>query len=182
MFDTIIRLITQPGPSSFINFTFLPKYAPYFVTGILNTLALEQYEAMGLADTTLSFELHAANIRRLGGQKPRGILSYGYLPLMRLRACPAQTDHGCQNCSGKNELVDRTGARFPLLCAEKQYTTLLNSIPLDLSDKPVSGVDFTTLWFSLETRTQCQQIIRRFQTGQPPAGDYTRGLYFRQLK
>ena len=40
IFDTIIRLFTDPGPASFINFKFLPKYAPYFIDGILNTLAL----------------------------------------------------------------------------------------------------------------------------------------------
>ena len=40
MFDTIIQLFTDPGPASFINFKFLPKYAPYFIDGILNTLAL----------------------------------------------------------------------------------------------------------------------------------------------
>lgn len=38
--DAFIRLFTDPGPSSFINFKFLPKYAPYFVDGVLNTLAL----------------------------------------------------------------------------------------------------------------------------------------------
>lgn len=27
-------------PASFINFSFLPKYASYFVDGVLNTLAL----------------------------------------------------------------------------------------------------------------------------------------------
>ena len=40
MFDSIIRLFTQPGPASFVNFQFLPKYWPYFRDGIANTLAL----------------------------------------------------------------------------------------------------------------------------------------------
>jgi len=40
MFDSLIRLFTDPGPASFINFKFLPKYAPYFVDGLANTLAL----------------------------------------------------------------------------------------------------------------------------------------------
>ena len=40
MFDSIIRMFTDPGPASFVNFKFLPKYAPYFVDGVLNTLAL----------------------------------------------------------------------------------------------------------------------------------------------
>lgn len=36
----MFEFITNPGPASFINFTFLPKYAPYFIDGILNTLTL----------------------------------------------------------------------------------------------------------------------------------------------
>ncbi len=40
MFDSILRLFTDPGSASFVNFKFLPKYAPYFVDGLLNTLAL----------------------------------------------------------------------------------------------------------------------------------------------
>lgn len=40
MFAEFVRLFTDPGPSSFINFKFLPKYSPYFINGILNTLAL----------------------------------------------------------------------------------------------------------------------------------------------
>ena len=40
MLDSFIRLFTDPGPASFINFNFLPKYAPYFVDGVANTLLL----------------------------------------------------------------------------------------------------------------------------------------------
>lgn len=40
MFDSFIRLFTDPSSYSFVNFKFLPKYAPYFVDGVLNTLAL----------------------------------------------------------------------------------------------------------------------------------------------
>lgn len=40
MLDSFVRVFTDPGPASFINFTFLPKYAPYFINGLLNTLAL----------------------------------------------------------------------------------------------------------------------------------------------
>lgn len=40
MLDAIIRLFTDPSAHSFINFEFLPKYAPYFVDGVANTLLL----------------------------------------------------------------------------------------------------------------------------------------------
>lgn len=40
MFESFIQLFTDPGPASFVNFTFLPKYAPYFIDGIIYTLLL----------------------------------------------------------------------------------------------------------------------------------------------
>lgn len=40
MFDSITQMFTDPGPASFINFQFLPKYLPFFLDGIANTLAL----------------------------------------------------------------------------------------------------------------------------------------------
>ena len=40
MFESFIQLFTDPGPASFVNFTFLPKYAPLFIEGVMNTLLL----------------------------------------------------------------------------------------------------------------------------------------------
>ncbi len=40
MFDSITNAFTNPGPASFLNFSFLPKYAPYFIDGVANTLSL----------------------------------------------------------------------------------------------------------------------------------------------
>lgn len=40
MFKSFLKLFTDPGPASFINFRFLPKYTTYFVNGVLNTLTL----------------------------------------------------------------------------------------------------------------------------------------------
>ena len=40
MLDSFISLFTNPGPTSFINFSFLPKYAVYFVQGVEYTLLL----------------------------------------------------------------------------------------------------------------------------------------------
>ncbi len=40
MLDSFVSLFTNPSSVSFVNFTFLPKYAPYFINGIYNTLLL----------------------------------------------------------------------------------------------------------------------------------------------
>ncbi|MBQ1620640.1 MAG: U32 family peptidase, partial [Oscillospiraceae bacterium] len=73
---------------------------------VTNTLSLETYEDLGLADTTLSFELPVKMGSKLGGKKPRGILAYGRLPLMQFRSCPARGEKGCGSCAGRPELVD----------------------------------------------------------------------------
>ena len=38
--DSIVQMFSNPGPNSFINFTFLPRYAFYFIQGVEYTLAL----------------------------------------------------------------------------------------------------------------------------------------------
>ena len=40
MLEAISKMFDSTFPASFINFSFLPKYASYFVDGVLNTLAL----------------------------------------------------------------------------------------------------------------------------------------------
>ena len=147
----------------------------------LSSRALERAGALGLADATVSFELAMSAIRKLAGKTPRGLIAYGRLPLMRMRCCPVQGERGCGACTGRSELVDRMGVKFPTLCDRKRYTTLLNSVPLNLSDEPIRGVDFITLYFTLETREECEQIARDFAAHSAPKGERTRGLYYRTL-
>lgn len=149
---------------------------------ILNSLAARAYAGLGLADITVSFELHAAKLRALGGDIPRGALAYGYLPLMRLRCCPAQGAAGCGRCDGRSVLVDRTGARFALDCQERKFSTLYNSIALNLSGEALSGADFLTLYFTSETAAECRRVVEDFRAGRAPQGARTRGLYYRTLQ
>ena len=148
---------------------------------VTNTASLTAYEALGLADTTLSFELPVRMGARLGGRKPRGILGYGRLPLMQFRACPARGEKGCGDCKGRPELVDRRGVVFPMVCHGRRYTTLLNSVPLYLGDKGVPPFDFVTLYFTTEDRDTCQKVYAGYRKGQAPWFDRTSGLAFRTL-
>ena len=148
---------------------------------ILNGLALEEYEKLGVEDTTLSFELSAPKIKHLGGKIKRGILGYGYLPLMRMRACPIKKTSGCKNCPGKGKIKDRMGKEFTYLCFEKKFGTLLNSVPLYVADKDFSGIDFMTLYFTTETLENCEKIYNMFKNKAPADFDKTNGLYFREL-
>lgn len=149
---------------------------------ILNSAALAAYETLGTTDITVSFESGERNLAHLRGTAVRGVLGYGRLPLMRMRACPAQSAQGCGECSGRPMLTDRMGIRFPLLCGGRKFTTLLNSIPLYTGDKTLRGADFFTLYFTLESAQQVQYITQIFLQGQAFSAPHTTGLYFKKLR
>lgn len=148
---------------------------------LLSSRSLERARTLGLADATVSFELSMSAVRRLMGALPRGVIVYGRLPLMRMRCCPVQGERGCGACSGRSELTDRMGKKFPTLCDRRRYTTLLNAVPLNLSDEQFPGVDFVTLYFTIETAAECRRITQDFAAHSAPEGDRTRGLYYRTL-
>ncbi len=148
---------------------------------ILNSLALAEYENIGVINATLSFELSAPKIKHLGGNIPRGIIAYGYLPLMCMRACPIKKQSGCKNCPGKGKITDRLGKEFTYRCFERKYGTLYNSLPLWVGDKDFAGVDFMTLWFTDESPERCKKVYEMFEQKAPADCEKTNGLYFREL-
>ncbi len=152
-----------------------------FGLNITNTNALDEYKALGLEDAVVSFELNEANIRFLGSDLKRGAIVYGRLPLMRLRRCPNKRKNGCGDCRGYGELEDRMGVAFPLLCHEKRYTTVLNSVPLWTADKPLRNIDFGILYFTVETAREVKEIIRAHVAGEKAPFPHTYGLYGRKL-
>lgn len=152
-----------------------------FGLNITNSLSLSEYEKAGLASATISFELNAQAIRALGGELPRGAIGYGSLPLMRLRRCPNKGKNGCGKCDGRPQLIDRKGVAFPLMCHERRYTTVLNSVPLWTANKPLRGVDFITLYFTTETARDVRAITQAHIAGENPPFAHTRGLYGREL-
>ena len=151
-----------------------------FGLNVMNTAALQAYGGLGAADMTVSFELPAGDMASLGGTLPRGAVTYGYLPLMYFRVCPMQGEHGCAGCNGTGSLTDRKGVSFPVLCERKRYSVLHNSVPLDARGQ-LKGIDFETLYFSTETREQCERVILERHNGVDQATAHTRGLYFREL-
>ncbi len=146
---------------------------------ISNTLALEFYRKLGLEKAVLSVEINSFAIERLEGTLERGAVCYGYLPLMRLRSCPARGENGCGDCDGNPVLVDRIDKKFQLMCHNKKYSTLLNSVPLYIGDKPLYGTDFGFVYFTNETPDECKEIMELLKNNQYPPFDRTRGLYYR---
>ena len=152
-----------------------------FGLNIANTEALRAYEAQGLQAATLSFEPSMAQLKALGGTLPRGILAYGRLPLMRWRNCPVKASIGCAACGGKGKLTDRMGVEFPVECGGKRYSSLLNSLPLHIAEKDWRGFDFVTLYFTVESREECQQVLADYRCRRKARGSRTGGLYYREL-
>lgn len=148
---------------------------------ILNSRALEEYRRIGLADATLSFELSMAGVRAMAGTLPRGVLLYGFLPLMKLRACPARGRDGCGGCAGVASVTDRRGETFPVLCREKKFSELFNCVPLYAADKGPTRCDFVTLSFTTESPAQCAHVIELARRRAAPDFPRTAGLYFREL-
>jgi len=146
-----------------------------------NTEALNAYEARGLSSITVSFELAMVKIKALGGAIPRGIVSYGALPLMHVRNCPVRAAEGCKSCSGAGHLVDRMGVSFPVECDQMRSATLLNSVFLDLADRNLTGLDFQLLYFTRETAGEAASVAARYQSSQKTDRPHTGGLYYRTL-
>ena len=146
-----------------------------------NTESLRFYEEQGLMSLTLSFELSMAGIKQLGGTLPRGIVSYGYLPLMQLRNCPIKASLGCAACGQSGELTDRMGVRFPVECDHYRTVSLLNSVPLDIAERNLSGLDHQLLYFTRENAQEIARVVSRFQSGEKTEEAHTTGLYYRTL-
>ena len=148
---------------------------------VLNSSALAQYESDGLESVTASFELNMRYVRSLRSRGRVGIIAYGRLPLMRFRSCPLKAHLGCAECRGRGELTDRKGVRFPVECGEKKYSTLLNSVPLDISGRDAGGADYLVLWFTRESADECAAAAEAFAGGNSAGGEHTGGLYYRKL-
>ncbi len=148
---------------------------------VLNSVAFAEYEKLGASDITLSPEISMASVGRITSRVRKGILGYGFLPLMRFRACPAQGKNGCGDCKGLTVITDRRGTDFYNICSAKKYSSLLNSVPLYIGDKPYDGADFVTLYFTFEKKETCLRIFECFINKKSPEMRKTGGLYYREL-
>ena len=153
---------------------------------VMNSAAVSEYTALGAKDLTLSFEMPIPKQRALLSKVKEedaglGILVYGYLPLMKFRACPAMGKDGCRGCTRDKYLTDRKGEKFRILCHDSQYSELLNCVPLYAADKNIPDFDFHTLYFTVESKEECRDIFEMVQRKENPPFRRTAGLYNREL-
>ena len=149
---------------------------------IFNSYSLKSAKELGISSVVVSSELLLENINSLACDIPKGLISYGKIPLMLFKNCPIKNGINCEECNGRNTITDRKGIEFPIRC-RMGYSELLNSVPLWLADKQslFSSVDFQILYFTNETKDELCKIISDYKNGKCCSDKYTRGLYFREI-
>ena len=153
-----------------------------FGTNIFNSLSLAESEKLGAKDSLLSCEINLGDANRLGGDIQRGVMIYGRIPLMLTRNCPVKNKLSCAECKSQSVLVDRMGVEFPVIC-KNGASFILNSRPLWVADKKheMRNLDFGLIYFTNENKSECRDIIKMCIDGNSPSGEFTRGLYFRNV-
>ncbi len=152
-----------------------------FGLNLCNTYDLLWAEETGFADTELSLELTFERIDRLGGSIGRGIVSYGYLPLMLCRNCPAKSiGLDCKTCKNNSKMTDRKGKRFLLRC-DGNSTEVLNCVPLYIAEKEISklSTSFRVLRFTVENYVENVENAWEINDFSMLKDNFTRGLYKR---
>ena len=147
---------------------------------VLNSFSLKTLSELNVKSAVLSAEILLEDVKELDNELPKGIISYGNIPLMLFKNCPVKNGKTCEECKQNGSITDRKGTVFPVRC-RMGYSELLNSVPICLSDKQdlLSWLEFQILYFTKETNEQTEQIINDYIYKRIPEYKYTRGLYFR---
>ena len=155
-----------------------------FGLNLVNTYDLLWAQEYGLKSVELSFELTFERINRLGGTIDRGIISYGYLPLMLCRNCPNKSSGiDCKTCKNQSKMQDRKGKRFYLKC-NGCCTEVLNCVPLFIAEEEISklSTSFNILRFTVENYVENVENIKDFNGFSMLKDKFTRGLYKRGVE
>lgn len=161
------------------------KISGGFGLNVFNSHSLNLLETLGFEDALLSCEMKLNQVHRLGGALKRGLFAYGRIPLMLTRVCPAKAEKSCGKCGKNNFITDRMGIDFPLECTPGSVD-ILNSRPIYLADRlgELKNVDYLLLYFTNESRSECEKIINEYCNGtaSPTLPEFTRGLYYRGVE
>ncbi len=148
-----------------------------------DTAALWQERGVAL---TLSPELKLPQARDVGGQTFLPV--YGRTTLMLTEKCVLSELSPCgRGCSGRGELTDRMGVKFPVLplpptpkdhTERNHRTEIFNSVPTYMADRQgelekyrINGRLFT---FTTETREQAAEVIENYKNNEKPKGQVRR--------
>ena len=126
--------------------------------------------------------MSAVDVSNTFGLKPRGIITYGRLPLMIFRNCPGKNGVGCAQCQGKCELTDRKGVKFSVMC-RGEFSEMFNSRPVWMFDRKneLKNLDFEVIMFTDESKERCAEVLRLSKLKAAADVEFTRGLYYREV-
>lgn len=146
-----------------------------------NSNTADFFRVEGIEDIILSPELTVKRINNISSEIKKGILAYGYLPLMINRRCPINNGKPCNTKNCGRQITDRLGNKLDVICYENMVE-ILNSEPLILSDKLSDfDTDFFVLWFTVEA--EINPVIEAYRNGEKMnIKKFTRGLYYRGVE
>ncbi|MBQ9673514.1 MAG: U32 family peptidase [Ruminococcus sp.] len=156
-----------------------------------NTYSLLWAEQYGLEDAIVSIELTDKQINCLGAKIKRGVVSFGYVPLMLTRNCPMKSGRTtCKTCKKHGKIKDRKNYEFALSC-DGNCVEVLNSVPLNIKNK--LNTNFST-YFSVEkfyvenSVETVENLVENKENRKGnfgitmPKNAFTYGMYFRGVK
>ena len=158
-----------------------------FGIGVYNSQTLKELKKLGVEGATASFELKFAQIRDLSKAIPMEAIVYGQLPLMITENCIIHNRTGRHSCEEGQRLVDRKGEHFPVVKAWGCRNEILNGKTLFLADKAADyqrlGLTSVRLMFTTESPEECVRVLERYLgRGRHKPGEFTRGLYYRDVE
>ena len=147
---------------------------------IYNNNSAKAAADLGAKAVVLSNEILLSDAVSLKAPIQKGIISYGYIPLMLFKNCPVKNGISCKDCDKNNKITDRLGTEFPVRC-RMGYSELLNSVPVWVLDKgeKLKGLDFQILYFTTEDKNRVSEVISSARNSLSPDCKYTRGMFFR---
>ena len=133
---------------------------------VYNTSSAAYYESLGFEDVTLSPELTLPQMRDVGGAS--AAIVYGRVPLMVTEKCVGKEIADCKTCeSGRAVLIDRLGARFPVLREFSHRSVIFNSVPIYMADKLDDlkryGISMQYFLFTTESAREVDSIVNAYK-------------------
>lgn len=144
-----------------------------FRLNITNRCAAQQIFEMGIESRILSPELTLPMARDIGGAE----IVYGRIPLMITERCFIKESFGCDKCSDA-ALIDRTGAKFPLMYEYGHRNLLFNSRPTYMGDRrrelEQARINKVHFIFTTESSVEIRKVIDAYKRGAVLSGEVRR--------
>ena len=165
---------------------------------IWTTISADVYAYTALTDYLLSPELTVPQMRDIQSKLPKGVITYGRLPMMTLQRCiireqigaaPQVSDHDnpCRYCDSHpiSMMRDRKQMRFPITRMYPHRNIVHNAAPLYMADKQGEvarlHASFIHHMFTIESAAQAEAVIRSYEVSDFRGVPYADFPAFRRL-